>query len=367
MSGPDHAGGYRPGLADYIALAADHVLVPVVREVLADVSTPVSVYGRLRGPGSFLLESVEHGERWGRYSFIGLNPLITLRAAAGQVHLTGPVADTVGRAAATGDPLLTAQALIGWLTAPDLSDLPPLFAGLVGYLGWDVVRFIERLPVATCDDLGLDDARLALHGQVVAFDHLRQRLVVVTNTLPGSDPEGAYRAAVAASEALVASLAEPVAAPVIPPPAPTRVTDADANMTPQAYMASVEAAQAHIRAGDAFQVVPSQRFALDTTVDPLAVHRVLRVINPSPYMYLFDYGDLQVVGSSPEALVTVRDRTAQIWPIAGSQPRGVTQAEDAALETALLADDKERAEPVMLVDLARNDLGRIAEIGSVVV
>ena len=357
---------YTPDREAFAALAADHVIVPVVREVLADVSTPVSVYDRLRGPGSFLLESVEHGERWGRHSFIGLNPLIELRAKDGQVHLTGPVPDGVAEVATTGDPLATVDALLTALTVPDLPGLPPLFAGLVGYLGWDVVRFIERLPDETTDDLGTDDVRMVLPGQVVAFDHLRQRLVIVTNTIPGADPD-AYDAAVRATDELVASLAAPVTAPVIPPPRASTVTDAEANMTPDAYMASVEACKAHIQAGDAFQVVPSQRFSVTTDVDPLAVHRVLRVINPSPYMYMFDYGDLQIVGSSPEALVTARSGTAEIWPIAGSQPRGGTDEEDAAFEATLLADEKERAEHVMLVDLARNDLGRISEIGSIAV
>lgn len=358
---------HRPSAAEYRVLAAEHVLVPVVREVLADVSTPVSVYGRLRGPGSFLLESVEQGERWGRYSFIGLQPLIELRARQGRINLTGDVDESVREAAQTGDPLTTAQALLDWWSVPDMDGLPPLFAGLVGYLGWDVVRFIENLPDDTTDDLGWDDARLVLPGQVVAFDHLRQRLIVVTNTLPGDDPTTAYDDAVAASEALIASLAEPVAAPIIPPPQTTAVTDAQSNMTPQAYMDAVEAAKEHIRAGDAFQIVPSQRFSLDTGVDPLAVHRVLRVINPSPYMYLFDYGDLQIVGSSPEALVTVNQGQAQIWPIAGSQPRGQNEDEDLALEQKLRHDEKERAEHVMLVDLARNDLGRISKTGSVLV
>jgi anthranilate synthase component 1 len=364
----------------FAALAADHVLVPVVRQVLADVLTPVSVYSRLRGPvaggaSTFLLESVEHGERWGRYSFIGLHPLLELRAREGRVRLTGPalaaVPAEVHAAVATGDPLAAAEALTTWLTVPDLPGMPPLYAGLVGYLGWDVVRFVEHLPDAPPDDLGLDDVRLAVPGQVVAFDHLRQRLVIVTNTIPAErDPAGlaaAHAAAAEQAQALVGALAEPVPTPVIPPPRPTRVEDAEANMTRAAYEGAVEAAQAHIRAGDAFQVVPSQRFSLRTDVDPLAVHRVLRVINPSPYMYLFDHGDLQIVGSSPEALVTVADGRAQIWPIAGSRPRGATSQADAALEADLLADEKERAEHVMLVDLARNDLGRISDVGTVTV
>src|SRR5690606_28781608 len=232
---------------------------------------------------------------------------------------------------AGGDPLATLDALVRTLTVPDLDGLPPLFAGAVGYLGYDVVRFIERLPDSGEDDLGLDDVRLVVPGQVVAFDHLRQRLTVATNVRRTDDPEAAYDRAVAESEALLAALAKPTPAPVIAPPEPQPVTDAASNMTREAYLAAVETAKAHIRAGDAFQIVPAQRFALPTDADPFTVYRVLRVINPSPYMYLFDWGDLQVVGSSPEALVTVRDGRAEIWPIAGSRPRGADEEADAAL------------------------------------
>ncbi len=357
-----------PDRATFRRLAADHEIVPVCCEVLADLTTPLAVYDRLRGSGpSFLLESVEHGERWGRHSFIGLAPLGEIRARRGEVHVTGDLPPAVTEAAAGGDPLATLDALVRTLTVPDLDGLPPLFAGAVGYLGYDVVRFIERLPDSGEDDLGLDDVRLVVPGQVVAFDHLRQRLTVVTNVRRTDDPEAAYDRAVAEAEALLAALAKPTPAPVIAPPEPQPVTDAASNMTREAYLAAVETAKAHIRAGDAFQIVPAQRFALPTDADPFTVYRVLRVINPSPYMYLFDWGDLQVVGSSPEALVTVRDGRAEIWPIAGSRPRGADEEADAALEASLLADDKERAEHVMLVDLARNDLGRISRTGSVTV
>jgi anthranilate synthase component 1 len=366
---------YEPSRQQFRTLAAEHAIVPVWREVLADLTTPLGVYDRLReaagGWPTFLLESVEHGERWGRYSFIGLDPLLEMTARGGQVHLAagidGVIPTEAAACAETGDPLATLDALLRALRTPDLPGLPPLFAGAVGYLAYDVVRFVEDIPASGVDDLGLDDVRLLLPGRLVAFDHLRQRLSVVTNVVTGADPDAAYDAAVAGSEELVARLAEPTQAPPVAPPRGATMTDARANMPRGDYLAAVERCKEHIAAGDAFQVVPSQRFSLDTDVDPFAVYRVLRVINPSPYMYLFDWGDLQVVGSSPEALVTLRGGRAQIWPIAGSRPRHPDPQQDAALEASLLADDKERAEHVMLVDLARNDLGRVCELGSVVV
>ena len=357
---------YRPSRDEFLALSAEYGVVPVWREVLADLQTPVAVYDRLRGEGpSFLLESVEQGERWGRWSFVGLRPFLQLRARGGTVTLDGDVPAGAGEAAATGDPLSTLETLLGALRTPDLPGLPPLFSGAVGYLGYDVVRFIERLPAAGIDDLQMDDAHLVFPGQLVVFDHLRQRLLVVSNVRAGT-PE-AYDEAVAASEELVARLSAPVRAPSLPPPAAVTVDDAAANMAPATYYDAVDRAKEYIRAGDIFQVVPSQRFSLETDVDPFAVYRVLRVINPSPYMYLFDLGDTRIVGSSPEALVTVRAGRASIWPIAGSAPRSADEDEDLGLEQRLRGDDKERAEHVMLVDLARNDLGRVCELGTVVV
>ncbi|CAN5482377.1 anthranilate synthase component I [soil metagenome] len=364
---------YQPPREEFVALAGDFAVVPVWREVLADLLTPLAVYDRLRRDGgpTFLLESVERGERWGRYSFIGLRPFCRLTARGGAVAVEGDLSPAVARAVAgparSGDPLATVEALVAALRAPHLAGLPPLFAGAVGYLGYDVVRWIERIPDSGADDLGMDDVRLLFPGQLIAFDHLRQRLAVVSNVLVGDDPGAQYDGAVAASEALVERLGHPLTARPIPPPLAAVVEDATANMPRATYLAAVERAKEHIRAGDVFQVVPSQRFSLATDVDPFAVHRVLRIINPSPYMYVFDWGDLQVVGSSPEALVTVQAGRASIWPIAGSRPRGATQADDDALEASLLADEKERAEHVMLVDLARNDLGRVCELGTVAV
>ena len=361
---------YRPTHDEFVALAAGSSVVPVWREVLADLYTPLGVYARLQRDGgpTFLLESVEHGERWGRYSFIGLDPIVSIRARHGAVAVTGDVPEEVRAAAATRDPLATIDAVLRTFAAPrDVDGLPPLFAGLVGYLGYDVVRWIEDIPASGTDDLSFDDVRLDLPGRMVAFDHLRQRLLVVTNVVVGDDPAAQYERAITESEEVVARLDAPLAVHPVAPPAAVTVDDAAANMTRDAYEQSVRIAKEHIAAGDAFQIVPSLRFRLDTDAGAEAIYRVLRVINPSPYMFLLDWGDHQVIGSSPEALVKLTGRTASTWPIAGSRPRGATPAQDADLEKSLLADEKERAEHVMLVDLARNDLGRVSEIGSVAV
>ena len=366
---------YQPAGGQFASLASSHALVPVWREVLADLQTPLAVYDRIRSrPGpTFLLESVEQGERWGRYSFIGLDPIIEMSAHAGAVDLAGHAPVGAFDAAASGNPLTTIEALLDALSVPELAGLPPLFAGLVGYVGYDVVGVIEpTVPSTGIDDLGLDDLRLFVPGRLIAFDHLRQRLLVVTNVVidPADDAEALadkWSEAVRSSEELVATLGEPVQAPPVAPPQAMAVDDADVNMARADYLAAVERCKDHIRAGDAFQIVPSQRFSLATAVDPFSVYRVLRVINPSPYMYLFDWDDAQIVGSSPEALVTVAGDQASIWPIAGSRPRSDDPAADAEFEASLLADDKERAEHVMLVDLARNDLGRVCELGSVAV
>ena len=367
---------YQPAPEEFVDLARRHGLVPVWREVLADLQTPLAVYDRVRNLAgvTFLLESVEHGERWGRYSFIGVDPILSVTAHQGSVTVRGPAPDAAAEAAAAGDPLATIQAVVAGLEVPELAGLPPLYAGLVGYVGWEVVTAIEpTVPSTGADDLGIDDVRLVVPGRLIAFDHLRQRLLVVTNVL--TDEAGTavadaelhrrWHQAVAASESLIARLGEPVRSQPVAPPTATRVDDADANMAPADYLAAVARCKDHIAAGDAFQIVPSQRFSLDTTVDPLTAYRVLRVINPSPYMYLFEWDDLQIVGSSPEALVTVSDRVASIWPIAGSRPRHDDPSIDAEYETSLLADEKELAEHVMLVDLARNDLGRVCELGTV--
>jgi anthranilate synthase component I len=357
-----------PDRDTFVELARDHGLVPVWREVLADLETPLSVYAKLSGDGpSFLLESAEHGERWGRYSFIGVDPFLTLLGRDGEVSWVGEPPAEVADADGALDALARATEAY---RAPPLLDLP-LHGGAVGYLGYDVIREVEAIPATGRDDLGLPDVHLLFPRHVVALDHLRQVLTVVTNVVvtDSDDPEELgrrYDAAVTACGEVLERLA--AAASPLPPAAPPRPGPAEpapSNLEPGRYQAMVEQVKEHIRAGDTFQTVISQRFAVDTDLSAFELYRVLRVINPSPYLYLLDLGDAQIVGSSPEALVQVQDRRVETWPIAGTRPRGATPEEDRRYEQELVADAKERAEHVMLVDLARNDLGRVCDVGSI--
>jgi anthranilate synthase component I len=358
-----------PTRDDFLRDAATHGVVPVWRELLADLETPLSVHAKLAGDGpSFLLESAEHGERWGRYSFVGFDPFLVLRGRRGEVSWEGdPPAEVAG---ATG-PLDALARATSAFRAPPVLDLP-LHGGAVGYVGYDAVREVERIPDTGVDDLGLPDLEMLFPRHVVALDHLRQVLTVVTNVVTDTDDAEelgrSYDAAVAATDTVVERLAAaaPPLRPVAPPgPRADGTTDAPSNLPAGEYEGMVEAVKEHIRAGDTFQTVVSQRFAVPTRASAFDLYRVLRVINPSPYLYLLDLGDAQIVGSSPEALVQVQGRHVETWPIAGTRPRGATPQEDRDHERELVADAKERAEHVMLVDLARNDLGRVCETGTV--
>ncbi len=351
----------------FIELAAEHGSVPVWCELLGDMVTPVAVYARVAGPGTFLLESAEQG-RWGRYSFVGLDPLWTLRGRDGEVTWEG---EPPAAATDATTPLAALDAATRALHAPDgLIDLP-LHGGAVGYIGFEAVHEVEPTVPSTGEDtLGLPDVLQLFPRHIIGLDHQEQRVTVVTNvvTTDLSDAGAAYDEAVAATRALANSLADPLPDALrtpIPPPTSPPDERASSNMEPSDYEQMVEDVLEHIRAGDTFQTVPSQRFELPTDADPLTLYRALRVINPSPYLFLLDLGDHHVIGSSPEALVQVHGRHVETWPIAGTRPRGATPQEDQAHEESLRADEKEIAEHVMLVDLARNDLGRVSEIGSV--
>jgi anthranilate synthase component 1 len=361
-----------PSRSEFTALAAGHGSVPVWCELLGDLVTPVGVYARVAGPGSFLLESAVQG-RWGRYSFVGLDPMWTLTGRDGTVTWTGnPPAAALD---ATG-PLDALDKATRALHAPEgLLDLP-LHGGAVGYIGFEAVREVEpSVPSTGEDTLGLPDVLQQFPRHVIGLDHQHQRMTVVTNVITieltdaDADAAGqAYDDAVAATLALVDRIAAPIppaAQQAIAPPLAQPAERAASNMQPEQYEAAVEQVLEHIRAGDTFQTVPSQRFEVPTDADPLTLYRSLRVINPSPYLFLLDLGDHQVIGSSPEALVQVHGRHVETWPIAGTRPRGATPAEDDAHEESLRHDQKEIAEHVMLVDLARNDLGRVSQIGSV--
>ena len=356
---------FQPSRDEFLRLASEYTLVPVWREVLGDLETPVGVYRKLGAePNSFLLESVEQGERWGRYSFIGLNPFTVMTARDGAVTFDG---EQPPSAADAPDPLTALERALFGYKAPALPGLPPLHGGAVGYVGYDVVRYIERLPQTTTDDLGLPELWLLFTGQLLVFDHLRQRLSVISNVVIGDDPAAQYDDAVARAEALVTRIGAATGPGGLgeAPHLDGSVGEIRSNQTPADYMAKVERAKEHIAAGDIFQVVPSQRFETDTTAQPFDVYRVLRLVNPSPYMFYLQFPDVAIVGSSPEPHLRVFGREATIRPIAGTRPRGNDVEEDEKLAADLIADEKERAEHVMLVDLARNDLGRVCEPGTV--
>ena len=354
---------YSPSRDEFLRLAKDHTLVPVWREVLGDLETPVGAYRKLGSePNSFLLESVEHGERWGRYSFIGVEPFLIMTSKDGVVSYEGDPPAAVKDAS---DPLVAVERALAAYRAPALAGLPPLHGGAVGYIGYDAVRYIERLPQTTTDDLQMPELWLLFIGKLLVFDHLRQRLSVISNVAIGDDPARQYDEAVEGAEALVARLANATTARPSSPTLEADVGDVPSNIGREQFMANVEKAKEYIAAGDIFQVVVSQRFQMPTKADPFDVYRVLRLINPSPYMFFLQYPGSALVGSSPEPHVRVLGRQAIIRPIAGTRPRGASPEEDKTLAKELLADAKERAEHLMLLDLGRNDVGRVATVGSV--
>ncbi len=349
-------------------LASTHRLVPITRTVFADAETPVGVYRKLAGgrPGTFLLESAEPGASFSRWSFVGVNAVASLTVADGQPHWSGQVPPGL---ITKGDPLQVLGAAWRAIKAPRLPDLPPLTGGFVGYLGYDVVRHIERLPVNAVDDLGVPELTMLLVTDIAAVDHHECTVVLIANALVDaqmSEAEigAAYDDAVARLDAMQADLsaAAPSTISAFDAVAPATAT----SRTPSGeYLPAVEAALEAVRAGEVFQIQIGQRYSVSTTADPLDVYRVLRTLNPSPYMYILRLGELDIVGCSPEALVTVTGQRAVLHPIAGTRKRGETAERDAAMAAELVSDPKEQAEHVMLVDLARNDLGRVSAPGSV--
>ncbi len=378
-------GALVPDRAAFAALAAGHPVVPVTRRLLADGATPVGVYRTLAGgPGTFLLESAEHGGAWSRYSFVGVRSAALLTESEGQAVWRGEAPPGVPT---SGDPLEVLRATAAALRAPRLEGLPPLAGGLVGYLAYDVVRRLERLPSLAVDDLRLPELGLLLATDLAVLDHVDGSVLLVANAFTGTrggsgdgdthsaiDVDAAYDDAVRRLDRMSAGLADPAPSPVSVLRRGT-APSARSNRTAEDFRAAVDAVKEEIRAGEAFQVVVSQRFEADAVgLEGLDVYRVLRASNPSPYMYLVRLPDpaggaggatIDIVGSSPETLVKVSGGRAVVHPIAGTRPRGATPEEDAALATELLADPKERSEHVMLVDLGRNDLGRVCRPGSV--
>jgi anthranilate synthase component 1 len=339
-----------PSLEETRELAREHTLVPVRHTFIADCETPVSAYLKLRGDGpSFLLESAEQGQQVGRWSFLGFRPRAVIRLDRGEHP----------------DPYAAvAEELARYRIAP-LDGLPPFAGGAVGMFGYDLVRSAEpSVGEPNPDDIGMPELAVMITDVLLAFDHLRHEVTVLANVIAEGDVEHAYQEAAAA----IADVRERLRGPV-PQVAPGRrePPSFSSNLGSDGYAAAVERAKEYIRAGDVYQVVPSQRWSADCPVDAFSIYRGLRAINPSPYMYFLDFEDFEIAGASPEALVTVTGRTVRQRPIAGTRPRADSVEQDLERGRELLADPKERAEHVMLVDLGRNDLGRVCEYGSVAV
>jgi anthranilate synthase component 1 len=351
-----------PSARRFSTLARHYNLVPVVRELMGDLETPLSALLKLRATGerSFLLESVEGGENWGRYSILGVAPSGRFRARGDRAFIEWKGRERVLR---TTDPL---QALAQWLKrfrpAP-VEGLPRFFGGAVGSISYDAIRSIENIPDRHRTQDDPDELDFFLVTDLVVFDNLSKRMKLVACATIKSDPRAAYHEAVARLDALETALRAPL--PQSLPPRPARSPHFRSSTTKRSFCAAVKRATEYIRAGDCFQIVLSRELRCRCTASALEVYRALRVINPSPYMFYFDYGERQLVGASPEVLVRVEDGRAEVRPIAGTRTRGRSPAEDETLIRELLADEKERAEHVMLVDLGRNDLGRVCRFGSV--
>ncbi|GGT35977.1 anthranilate synthase component I [Streptomyces kurssanovii] len=356
-------------LETFRKLAADRRVIPVSRRLLADGDTPVGLYRKLAGerPGTFLLESAENGRSWSRYSFIGVRSDATLTVRDDRAHWLGNAPVGVPT---DGDPLHALRETVETLHTPRAlaSGMPPFTGGMVGYLGYDIVRRLEKIGPGERDDLKLPELTMLLTSDLAVLDHWDGTVLLIANAINHNDldtgVDEAYAGAVARLDAMQADLARPLASPPTALPA-SELPEFSALWGGTDYQAAVEDVKERIRAGEAFQVVPSQRFETPCAASALDVYRVLRATNPSPYMYLFRFEGFDVVGSSPEALVKVEDGHAMVHPIAGTRPRGATPQEDNDLADELLADPKERAEHLMLVDLGRNDLGRVCEPGSV--
>jgi len=356
-----------PDLESFRTLARGRRVIPVTRRLVADSETPVGLYQRLAQgrPGTFLLESAEHGRVWSRYSFVGVRSAATLTERDGEACWTGT--PPVG-VPTSGDPLDALRQTMALLHTPRLPGLPPLTGGMVGFIGYDAVRRLERLPELAKDDLQLPELAMLFATDLAVLDHSDGSVLLIANAVnyDATDErvDEAYSDAVARLDQMTADLALP-GLPMAVTLDWTAEPDYRNNTERADFMAAVEQAKAEIRAGEAFQVVVSQRFEMQTGASALDIYRVLRVTNPSPYMYVLRFDGYDVVGSSPEALVKVNGDRALLHPIAGTRWRGATPEEDADLATELLADDKERAEHLMLVDLGRNDLGRVCAPGSV--
>lgn len=352
---------YYPSKSEFIKLAKKGNLIPVYKELIADMETPVSAFKKIESGYSYLLESVEGGEKVGRYSFLGADPLMIIKSKGDDVEIT------VGKKVSKkkSDPIKALKEAMSRFRPVKIKGLPSFHGGLVGYMSYDVVRFIERLPDKNPDDLKVPDMQFLLTDTILAFDHVNRKIQIISNVLVEGSPARAYEAAVRKIKAIEVKLAKPLKNDAELELGSGRAVKFRSNFTRAQFEKAVVRAIEHVKSGDVIQVVPSQRFHTKVTAKPFDIYRVLRTLNPSPYMYYLNFGDVKLIGTSPETMVKLENRVATIRPIAGTSRRGTTEEEDAKLEKDLLADEKERAEHIMLVDLGRNDLGRVCDFDTV--
>ncbi len=354
---------YYPDKQEFIELAKKGNVIPVYREMLADFDTPLSAFLKIEeGDFSYLLESVEGGEHVGRYSFLGSDPSLVLESKG--MTITIRRGEEVETYTAEEDPIREIRSVMDGFRFIDVKGLPRFCGGLVGYIGYDMVRFIEDLPDKNPGDLDIPDMQLVLTDTILIFDHVDHKIKVVSNAIVKGDPGEAYDAACKKVDGIMEKLkgAEMKPGEIKAGGAPSAV---ESNFSEREFCGIVERAREYIRAGDVIQLVLSRRLKRRTEADAFSIYRALRSINPSPYMYYLKFGDYRIVGSSPEILVRREDDVVEVRPIAGTRGRGSGEEEDLRLEKDLLADPKEKAEHIMLVDLGRNDLGRVCEYSSV--
>lgn len=361
---------FTPAFSEVKELSNQYNLIPITYSFLADQATPIQIYQALRGENTFLLESVEDGNRWGRYSFIGINPFLRFRAKNEMYEILyrdGRKEEKIG------NPVEALKEKLSSYHIPRLINLPPFAGGAVGFIGYDTIRYVEELPDTVEDDLQLDTLHLLFVDELIAYDHLRQEVKVIVNIhVPEERDEKEMQRLYDEAGHRVMALVKRITGSVNERqkrfetiPLSGELPEFKSNMSKEEFCHIVKQAKEYIAAGDIFQVVLSQRFSTTTEVDPLLVYRILRVTNPSPYMYYFETEGMTVAGTSPEMLVRVTGDKVETRPIAGTRPRGKTEEEDQNLAEELLADEKERAEHIMLVDLGRNDVGRVSRYGTV--
>jgi anthranilate synthase component 1 len=361
---------YFPDQHAFVEMIGTSDLVPVYRTIIADLDTPLTIFAKVAGddPHAFLFESMEGGEKWGRYSFIGLNPLVTFTSIRDLVQIEYPGLTDSGEERSGVNPLQELRNLLDSFAVSKAPGLPKFYGGAVGFLGYDMVRFMEKIPDRHAP-LDLPDSSFMVPGIVLIHDAVQQTLTIVCNVWKreAESSEHLYVQARHRIEEIIARLGEPIPRRFVTQEQVGARHTFSSNMDEASFGAMVERAKEYILAGDIIQVVLSQRFHAETWLKPFALYRALRHINPSPYLFYLRQGDMVLIGSSPEILVRLEEGHIELRPIAGTRKRGATPEEDQALERELLADPKERAEHLMLVDLGRNDVGRVAENGTVVV